>query len=301
METALPRAVSPWHAGEIALQHAAGVAGRMAEIGPKVIRDHLIAQHAAFYPLLPFVVLGAVDPAGRPWATLRAGPPGFVHALDPFHLAVDAGREADDPAEAGLADGARIGLLGIDLATRRRNRLNGTVRRDGPGGFAVAVEESFGNCPKYIHTRRLAPGEVAPPGSPAVSDRLDGRARTMLASADTLFVASSAGPGGAVDVSHRGGPAGFVRVDADGVLTVPDYAGNRFFNTLGNMVANPRAGIVVPDFARGDLLQVTGRAEVVLAAPEIAAFPGAERLWRLAPERVVFRPGALALRWADGD
>ena len=117
MNESLPHA-APWHRGEVALQESVGIAGRMAELGPKVIRDHLIAQHREFFPLLPFVVIGAVDQAGHPWATLRAGPPGFLHAPDPFHLRVEAGREGDDPAEAGLEDGEGVALLGIELATR---------------------------------------------------------------------------------------------------------------------------------------------------------------------------------------
>ena len=292
----------PWHRGEIALQHAVGSAARMAEIGPRVIRDHLIEQHALFYPLLPFVVLGTVDPDGAPWATLRAGPPGFLGVPDPLHLTVAATPEPDDPAEAGLHDGAAIGLLGIELATRRRNRLNGTVERAGEGGFTVAVEQSFGNCPRYIQPRPAAFSDaVRSRPAAAVSERLDGRARALLAATDTLFVASSALAAGheQVDVSHRGGPAGFVRVAEDGTLTVPDYAGNRFFNTLGNLLANPRAGIAVPDFATGDLLQITGRTELVLDSPEIARFEGAERLWRLVPQTVVHRPRALPLRFGQ--
>lgn len=291
---------SPWHRGEIALQTRVGSAERMAEIGSRVIRDRLIEQHALFYPLLPFVVLGTVDPGGAPWATLRAGPPGFLQAPDPFHLRVEAAAEPADPAEAGLTDGAAVGLLGIELATRRRNRLNGTVERDDDTGFTLAVEQSFGNCPRYIRPR---PSEyLSPPGSrpaPAVSDRLDGRARALLAAADTLFVASYAESEGhrQVDVSHRGGPAGFVRVAADDTLTVPDYAGNRFFNTLGNLLTQPRAGIAIPDVATGDLLQITGRTELVLDSPEIATFAGAERLWRVMPERAVFRSAALPLRF----
>lgn len=290
---------TPWHGGEVALQTRVGSAARMAEIGPRVIRDHLIAQHAGFYPLLPFVVLGTVDPEGAPWATLRAGPPGsFLGVPDPYHLTVAAAPEPDDPAEAGLQDGTGIGLLGIELETRRRNRLNGTVERRGMSGFTVAVEQSFGNCPRYIRPRpAMFSGTLRRAQAPAVSDRLDGRARALLAATDTLFVASSTEAAGQrqVDVSHRGGPAGFVRVTEDGTLTVPDYAGNRFFNTLGNLLANPRAGIAVPDFANGDLLQITGRTELVLDSPEIADFEGAERLWRLTPERVVLRPRALPL------
>lgn len=295
------RTASPWHRGEVTLQESVGQAGRLAELGPRVIRDHLTEQHQGFFPRLPFIVLGAVDGEGRAWATLRAGRPGFLHAPDPRHLRVEAGPALDDPAEDGLADGASVGLLGIELGTRRRNRLNGTLHRDGPDGFTVAVEQSFGNCPQYIRSREETSAEAgSPPVPPEHSDRLDARARALVERAETVFVASFVdGEDGRrqVDVSHRGGPAGFVRVGADGALTIPDYAGNRFFNTLGNMLVNPRAGLVVPDFSRGDLLQMTGRTEILLDPEAVAGIEGAERLWCFTPERVVFRAAALPLRF----
>ena len=297
MSTTESRPASPWHPGEIAIQAHLGVAERMAELGPRVIRDHLIEQHRTFYRTLPFVVLGTVDPAGEAWATLRTGPPGFLDVPDPARLRVRAAADPRDPAQAGLVDGAAIGLRGIDLTTRRRNRLNGTVRIGEAEGFEIAVTQSFGNCPQYIRVRPN-PGSVSAPeaSAPQVSERLDAGARALVAQAETFFVASYVeGADGRrqVDVSHRGGPAGFVRIDAEGGLTIPDFPGNRFFNTLGNMLANPRAGLAFPDFATGDLLQMTGRAAVILDAPEIAAFPGAERLWRFAPRTVIRRAGVL--------
>ncbi|MGQ3056057.1 MAG: pyridoxamine 5'-phosphate oxidase family protein [Nevskia sp.] len=297
-----PAAASPWHAGELALQRSVGVVERMAEIGPRVIRDHLLDQHRAFYPLLPFVVVGAVDPEGRPWASLRAGRPGFLQSPDPQTLQVRLPRDAGDPAERGMNDGDDIGLLGIDPRNRRRNRLNGVLRRSSDQGFEIGVVHSYGNCPQYIQLRE--PAFTREPGTPSpqpvrVLNRLDDAARALIAAADTFFVASyhrpAAGPM-QVDVSHRGGKAGFVRVGDDGVLTVPDFPGNRFFNTLGNLHLNPRAGLVFVDFASGDLLQLSGTVEILLDAPELATFQGAERLWRFTPEHVVYRPQALPLR-----
>lgn len=297
-----PAASSPWHRGEVAIQERVGMAGRMAELGPRVIRDHLTGQHRAFFPLLPFAVLGSVDREGRPWATLREGEPGFLHAPDPFRLRVEARRDPDDPAEAGLEDGDGVALLGIELATRRRNRLNGSVERAGPEGFAIRVEQSFGNCPQYIRSRHEGPrdGERAARPRPVLSDGLDPAARRLVAAADTFFVASfveDAGGRRQVDVAHRGGRPGFVRVGVEGGLTVPDYSGNRFFNTLGNLLTNPRAGLVFPDFATGDLLQTSGRTEIVLDPAEDERMDGAERLWRFVPERVVFRARALGRRF----
>lgn len=299
---------SPWHEGERALQRSIGVADRLAETGPRTIRDHMTEQHRTFYPQLPFVAVGAVDPSGAVWATLLAGRPGFLAAPDPGTLAVAAPRDPGDPADAGLGDGAAVGLLGIELHTRRRNRLNGRLHRDADDGFTVAVRESFGNCPRYIRLRdfRFARDPAGRPDTPAERlDGLDARARAMIAGAETLFVASAyeGRDGRTVDVSHRGGRPGFVRIEADGTLAIPDFAGNGYFNTLGNIHANPKAGLAFVDFAQGDLLQLTGEAEVVLDDPAIAAFAGAERLLRFRPQGIVRRPGALSLRWdtpADG-
>lgn len=294
---------SPWHPGEVALQRRAGVAARMEEHGRRILRDHLIEQHRDFYPLLPFIAIGAVDPDGEAWATIRAGDPGFLQAPDAATLAVAAHRDPADPAERGMEDGDAVGLLGIDLATRRRNRLNGSIRRRDASGFAVAVGQSFGNCPRYIQERHYAftRDPTLPAARPArLLDALDDGARALIAAADSFFVASYVDrEDGArqVDVSHRGGRPGFVRVGADGVLTIPDFNGNRFFNTLGNLLLNPKAGLLFIDHATGDLLQVTGDAEVILDGPEIAAFRGAERLWRFAPRRALHRPEALPLRW----
>lgn len=294
---------SPWHAGELAIQRSIGVAERMDGPGRNFLRDHLIEQHRDFYPLLPFIAIGAVDPNGEAWATIRAGKPGFLHSPDPATLAVDAHRDPADPAERGMEDGDAIGLLGIDLATRRRNRLNGTIQRQDAAGFAVTVGQSFGNCPRYIQERHYAfTRDPALPSQHPVTirDMLDDRARAMIAAADSFFVASYVEREDGVrqvDVSHRGGKPGFLRIGADGVLTIPDFNGNLFFNTLGNLLLNPKSGLLFIDHATGDVLQMIGDAEVILDTPEIAGFRGAERLWRFAPRRLVHRPEALPLRW----
>ena len=101
---------------------------------------------------------------------------------------------------------------------------------------------------------------------------------------------------GGVDVSHRGGPRGFVRVEGH-VVTIPDYKGNRYFNTLGNLVSQPRAALLFVDFATGDVLHVQGTTEVQWDGPEVRALQGAERLWRMRVERGWHRPAALPLRW----
>ncbi|MGV8920692.1 MAG: pyridoxamine 5'-phosphate oxidase family protein [Pseudomonas sp.] len=295
---------SPWHSGEKYCQEIVGVSENMEVFGRKVVRDYMPDQHRNFYRILPYILMGTVDDKGLPWATMLEGPPGFAQSPDPKTLQFDILPGAGDPAGEHLRAGSAVGLLGIDLITRRRNRLNGHVTSMLDTGFAVSVDQAFGNCPQYIQLRQI---ERAPDGfhplAPAAEhlDHLDAAATQMIRDADTFFVASFADIDGdpsarGVDVSHRGGNAGFVRVEGD-CLTIPDFAGNLHFNTLGNFLLNPVAGLLFINFPTGDVLQLSGRAEVIFDDPQIKAFQGAERLWRVNVEKVVRRPAALASHW----
>lgn len=290
-----------WHVGEILIQERLGVRERLATLGPRVIRPFMPDQHRQFFAQLPFVVLGSVDATGDAWATVLEGQPGFLASPTPTTLDIAARPVGGDPAAAGLGAGATVGLLGIEWHTRRRNRMNGFLDPTAQG-LRVTVDQSFGNCPRYIQLRDLSfahqPG-TAPVVPVEHLASLDAAARALIAAADAFFVASYADQEGQrrVDVSHRGGKPGFVRVDAEGVLTIPDFNGNLFFNTLGNIAINGQAGLLFVDDERGDLLQLSGTAEVLFDSPEIAAFEGAERLWTFRPQRIVRRRGALALRW----
>jgi predicted pyridoxine 5'-phosphate oxidase superfamily flavin-nucleotide-binding protein len=300
-----PHAASPFHTGEQEAQERAGTRERIEATGRRVIRDFLPEQHRAFFPLLPFLAIGSRGADGKVWASILAGAPGFATSPDPRTLRVDALPSPADPLANNLTEGANLGILGIELPTRRRNRVNGTVAALDAEGFTLAVEQSFGNCPQYIQARDSEPAAAASPqdGPPAVERPALGTAETaLIAAADTFFIASaySGAPEAAhhgLDASHRGGHPGFVRIDDARHLTFPDFGGNRYFNTIGNLLVEPRCGLVFIDFATGTTVQLAARAAVVWDGPELASFAGAERLVRLTVERVVTRERALPLRW----
>lgn len=220
---------SPWHVGEKELQARIGVSERMDVLGRRVIRDHMPDQHRSFYQQLPFMVYGAVDAEGLPWASVLEGEPGFAHSPEPGLLQFSSLPAVDDPAQLGA--GAAIGLLGIELHTRRRNRINGHIGAMTASGFSVTVDQSYGNCPQYIQLRQFRSVPLEDPATrPAQHfNELDEAAKAMIAEADTFFVASYVDVDGvrSVDVSHRGGQSGFVQVEGNR-LTVPDFAGNLF-------------------------------------------------------------------------
>ncbi|WP_296597827.1 pyridoxamine 5'-phosphate oxidase family protein [Phenylobacterium sp.] len=269
---------SPWHTGELQAQRLSGADHIPGGAG---IRAFMPDQHRDFFNALPFMVAATVDEAGAPMATLLTGRPGFVTSPDPMTLHLAA--SSADPAGRRLVPGAPIGLLGIQPDTRRRNRANGVVEAVTEAGMSVHVRQSFGNCPQYIHPRHvMADRRVVIAAEPF--EGFDARARKQVTAADTFFVATSSGQGvqnGGVDVSHRGGPPGFVRV-TDDVLTIPDYRGNRYFNTLGNLLLDPRAALLFVDFSNGELLQLQGTAEIAWEEHDL---PGAERTWRFKVER----------------
>jgi hypothetical protein len=294
-----------FHPGEQAAQERYGVRERLAQVGPEVIRSAMPLQHRELFARLPFVALASVDPRGQPQATLLAGPgPGFVRSPDDTTLRIDALPGRDDPLAPLLAVGAPVGVLGIDLPSRRRNRANGAIAAIDALGFTVRVRQSFGNCPKYIQVRELlarAPASDCVAAVARRSDRLDGASLALMRRADTFFIATHAAgerASGGSDMSHRGGRPGFVHVGDDGRnLTWPEFAGNLYFNTLGNLLEQPRAAIVVPDFEKADLLHITGRCTIDWTGPGVEAFAGARQMVHMSIEQVLWRPGAWPLRW----
>ena len=287
--------MADFHADEcIAQAHAGHVLGETP-----AIRSFLPEQHRSFFAGLPYLLVGTVDAAGAPVATLLTGLPGFVRAPDATHLAIETVLDAADPASRWLVPSAETGILGIDLATRRRNRANGRIVRRDPDGLTVAVAQSFGNCPQYIQ-RRIAEPVPRHPGPTERLSGLDTEAGALIDTADTLFVATRARDGlrdGGADISHRGGRPGFVRRRGD-VLTVPDFSGNRYFNTMGNLIGEPRASLLVLDFASGDLLILQGRTEIDWTGTAAAGLLGAQRSWSFTVEGGWRRRGAVALHWS---
>lgn len=312
---------SPFHQGEQILQRRAGKREAMEQFGRKVIRPYLPEQHRAFYAQLPFLVAGCVDEDGWPWASIIAGQAGFVASPSATELsiaqpAIKALTQKHDPLARALTTvGSPIGLLGIELPTRRRNRVNAKVTNV-EGDTVLQVDQAFGNCPQYIQTRVFdaarAPYARGKSGNtpPSAFTQLDAAAQKTIQQADTFFVASYIPPSHkksnkqstqqnateGVDVSHRGGLPGFMHLKGN-TLTIPDYSGNFHFNTLGNFLLNPKAGLVFPDFTTGNLLLLTGTVILLDEThPQVLAFKAAERAWRFTVKQGLWLKDALPFR-----
>lgn len=289
-----------FHWGELAAQARMGHEG-IGDWAQHSIRRAMPDQHRRFFAQQPFLVAAARDSAGLPWATILTGDADFVTSPDATTLDLATATVAGDALSGAFGPGDDVGLLGIEFATRRRNRVNGRVVANGSAGIRFEVSQSFGNCPQHIRERLLS--RVAPtPGPVRRGARLDMADKSLIQAATSFFIASGhAGDGEAagLDASHRGGAHGFVSVDGDRRIVFPDYGGNRFMNTVGNLLTDPRVGLLFVDFATGGMLQASGRAEILWEGADLLAHPGAERLIQIDVDAVVALPGALPLRWRD--
>ncbi|MEU3983769.1 pyridoxamine 5'-phosphate oxidase family protein [Streptomyces sp. NPDC026672] len=308
--------MATYHSGEIAVQERAQLAHR-ASSSLGGIGDSIPAVAAEFLAQQPMIVIGGTDSAGRVWATQLTGAPGFLRVPDPHTLTVHTLPHPEDPlAEVLFPAGghstdpptsapARIGMIAIEPATRRRMRVNGRAFREGDG-LRVELDQVVANCPKYLQKREygtLTSRETETgAGSRTVTDgtELTAAQQRSVSLADTFFIATTSDNGDA-DASHRGGNPGFLQVLSPTLLRWPDYTGNAMFLTLGNLLVNPAAGVLVPDWDTGSLLHLSGTAHTVWDAEEIAAVPGAQRLVEFRIEAVREIPAASPLRWTPPD
>ncbi len=286
----------PFHEGELHAHQAAGTGTPGA-----AIRELMPDQHRQFFSSLRFAMLATVDDTGWPVATIVTGPQGFISSDDPQSLRISASAHWQDSFIPLLDSDKAIGMLGIEFSTRRRNRANGYVRAFDQDGLHVQVAQSFGNCPKYIQARDVTneDNHQSVSASQSFTD-LDDEAKKLISNADTFFVATTSGNeqanGSGVDISHRGGMPGFIRIDGN-TLTIPDFVGNRYFNTLGNMLVEPRAALLFIDFISGDLLHLQGTTEVLWQSDETGNLAGAERLWRFHITSGWRKAHAIPLQW----
>ncbi|WP_051027188.1 pyridoxamine 5'-phosphate oxidase family protein [Nocardia higoensis] len=264
--------------------------GRTIRTGvPSVAADFLAAQ--------PMAVLAAADGDGRLWASALTGTPGFLRVTGDTSIVVAARPDAGDPLAAALSAPTRVGMIALQPAKRRRMRVNGRSVPVGEG-LAITTEQVYSNCPKYIARREPvahALDHIA--GEPRRGTALDPAQQAAVAAADTFFIGTADSDGNA-DASHRGGNPGFLRVLSPTRLRWPDYRGNSMFMTLGNLVAQPRCGLLIPDWATGGALQITGTAETNWDPATFA--PGAQCSIDFTVDEVLERPDG-PLRWGAAE
>jgi len=281
----------------------------------------------------PLLAIGALDGQNRPWTSLWGGQPGFSQPLgggiigtrtivdgvnDPVVQALVGGV---DKGEMVQDDTKMFSGLTIDLMTRKRVKIcghmvagsvgeidvefeGGTERPEGAPEkqdqiqFVTKIEQSLGNCPKYLNQYEIRPALVTSKLVSQSSDLSEG-AMELISKLDMFFLSSSTLED--MDTNHRGGPPGFVRILSPTEIIYPEYSGNRLYQTLGNLQMNPRVGITFPDYGTGDVLYITGTAEILVASAAATLLPGSNLALKITIEEARLVESGLPFRGARKD
>ncbi len=289
---------SVFHDGEQQVQERAGETFKAQRNGV-VISGSLPRGAHSFIRQQSLAIAASIDADRHVWASLLIGRPGFLSVPNDQQVEIDLDKNPTslhDPLWQNIGQDPKVGLLIIDLATRRRLRINGNVLYRN-GILRVGIKEAYPNCPKYIQRRSPIVREDRTEEQPGVACGLSLESRHLqsIGSSDTLFVASQH-PDRGLDASHRGGLPGFVRVIDDRTLRVPDYPGNGMFNTLGNFAVTSEAGLAFLDFEKGTSLQLTGQVEI-LWDQDSQQTGGTGRSWEFRLDRWIETQSPHRIEW----
>ncbi|KAJ3336650.1 hypothetical protein HDU91_001717, partial [Kappamyces sp. JEL0680] len=294
------------HAGELYVQQKRNVPAQVATLLPQIIQSSMPRQHSDFFASLDYLAVGARSREGRLWATILSSV--SIVVRDSYTLDVTCVCPSDDPfleAVTSLPAESYFAGVGVDFSNRRRNKLAGVIEsvqfQDGRLELRLRTNENLGNCPKYITVRTLKPLQRTPAKAVQL-DALDADALAILRQASTVFLVTQHLDAAEPDLgfNHRGGNPGFVRhyQDRNGIshLVLPDYSGNRFYQSLGNIESDKQAGMVIPDFTTGDLLYVTGTAANLYDSDAESIMPQTSLVSLLTVEAAVLIRNAINLQ-----
>ena len=276
---------NPYHDGELTVQERVNEVD-IARMNGRVISNSIPEGAIHFIEQQSMLVLGSLDINGDVWCSAIFGESGFIKAKDTHTLELNlkkAGFLKTDPLWKNLNSNVNVGLIIIELGSRRRLRINGRLRKIKMDYYIIDVEQAYPNCPKYIQRHHINKAKKllrANDEESLYGTELKEAQKKFISNADTFFVAS-ANTNFNVDASHRGGQPGFIQILNDKLLRIPDYSGNSMFNTLGNFQNYPHAGLIFIDFKNKRLLQLSGTPEIIwqLDDPDRET-GGTQRYWQ---------------------
>jgi len=290
----------PFHEGECKVQKRVGEE-HIAKRTGQIISDRIPGRAIEFVNKQPMVITSSIDKDKNIWTSILVGNPGFVTALDEQNVQINLSKLVSSKLDLfweNIRENTNIGMLFIELTTRKRLRVNGMVSLSNEN-INVSVEQAYPNCPKYIQRREI---EVVKTDTDLPKSNLNGSSLTndlkqWIGNSDTMFVGSSDDKSN-LDASHRGGDPGFIQIVDESTLKIPDYPGNSMYNTLGNFMSNPKAGLLFVDFKEGKTLQLTGKSEIVWHEEDAQEKTGGTmRLWEFVISKWIQIDSLKSVNW----
>ena len=287
-----------YHQGELEAQFRAGERN-LSERNAKAVSNKITPGAVNFLQNQPFIIATTRNSAGEVYASAISGKPGYLKVINEQNIEIDTVLVTSNPMDVfwkNIKEDQSIGLLFIELSSRRRYRVNGKVQL-AKGKLLISIHQAYPNCPKYIQQRQIKPsGEKVFSNKFLAGITLTEEIQKVISTSDTFFVGSSDSEG-RLEASHRGGPRGFVVIEDSSTLLIPDYSGNSMFNTLGNFMVNPNAGLLFIDFENRRTLQLIGTSEIIWNQELNNSTGGTNRYWKFRLNRWMMFDNLIDLDW----
>ena len=271
------------HEGELFVQKKRHTPSNMPMRVAGIISDDMPDQHSEFFSHLNYFGISTIDIDGRPWATIIVGSPTtLIHVISEIQLNISVILPKGDPFLSSVMNTSDVTCryfagIGVDFTNRRRNKVAGFIDTSNLVNdtlhMSLLTNENLGNCPKYITVRKLEyykrNPQIAADYRNTDKISFNQECLNIINQASTIFLATRhtspiSDNTSDLGLNHRGGYPGFVRTYEENghtYIVIPDYSGNRFYQSLGNIETDRVAGVVFPCFTSGDMLHVTGIAE----------------------------------------
>jgi hypothetical protein len=260
----------------------------MQEQPTGLLGRELVAQAAPFIARQSMLGLASSDDSGVPWASLLFGRPGFIHTNDGTSVTLDIGqRERDlvDPLWENIEANAELAVLLAEPGGGRRYRIQGTVGRLDARSLEITVHAARSEETHDVQPRALGKlGEPNLPVQAAQGTVLRGAVEHIVRGADT-FIAAGRHLRFGIDTACRSGAPGLLLpIDAQ-TLRIADDGEDCLARLLCSLEADGQAGICIPDFEHGQLLQLSGTVRAM------------QGYWTFHLLRWILRDAPKAMRW----
>jgi uncharacterized protein len=282
-----------FHPGELEAQARSDETVAAQRLGP-VVRPFLVPAGTELIESARLAAATTLDPDGAPTLSLLTTEAGGFGTVGHSGLTIPrAALVPEDVLFANVKGDRRIGLVFLDPSTRGRFRVNGEVVNFRTDPLEVTIVEAFPNCKKYLVRQELTANGRAPGESGEARGRGIAPAHAALLREASLIFVGTANPQGHFDAATRSGDPGFVREIAPGHFEIPDLPGNAMYQSIGNLLLEPRASIGL--LAGSEFVVLTGSATTHWE--EAAERQGGTgRFWRFRPEHWRRVPLSLPVR-----
>lgn len=253
-----------FHDGQLKVQLIAGE----EEIAKQRIPMISNSLHPRSIPFIEHQVLafpGSEDSKGNLWLSLIVGERGFIKIPSVNEITIDLSKivsNKEDVFFKNIESKPTVGLLFHEAARRARYRAWGVARKNG-NQLNFDIKMGYPSCPKHIQREiiELTDDSTVLASHYQQGTQLGELEKEWIIGAHTFFIATQTKKGD-IESSHRGGDPGFIEIQENGILRVPDYLGNSMFSTLGNIYENPKTALLFVDYTKGETLQLSGNSEL---------------------------------------